>query len=96
MTVITTVAQIAPVGSVAGALGIQPGGPNNYFGERVTSPGSATRSAIFPCDDISVNDSIDAGRFNPRAGAVYCKARCGYLAWPEDDKEVLYPAAPNY
>ncbi|HBP7449759.1 TPA: cobalamin biosynthesis protein, partial [Salmonella enterica subsp. enterica serovar Infantis] len=61
---------------VAGALGIQLGGPNNYFGERVDKPwiGDAQR-------DISVDDISRTIRLmwvaSTLALALFIAARCG-------------------
>ncbi|UQQ17893.1 cobalamin biosynthesis protein [Salmonella sp. WGH-01] len=61
---------------VAGALGIQLGGPNNYFGERVDKPRIGDAQRGISVDDISRTIRLMWVASTP-ALALFIAARCG-------------------
>ncbi|VEB57785.1 cobalamin biosynthesis protein [Salmonella enterica subsp. enterica] len=81
---------------MAGALGIQLGGPNNYFGERVDKPWIGDAQRDISVDDISRTIRLMWVRFNPGAGAVYCGAVRVIWRGLRTTSNALYPAAPNH
>ncbi len=95
VTVITTVAQIALWSEASlwpALMGIQLGGPNNYFGERVGRSLDRRRAACF-VDDISA--LIRLWVASTTALALFIAAFAGYIWRYRDDLGMRYIRQPQ-